>query len=128
MYSKYVGIPFVPGGRDFAGVDCWGLIMLFYKDLGISIPDINATCETDRNMLQGTYEEALLFGQVVDRNVCPSIVTFKLLDPVYVNHVRIFIGGNKFIHARRKIGVSVDLLDKPLWRKKIEGYYIPKEG
>lgn len=38
--NRYVGIPFRDHGRDRAGVDCWGLAWLIYRDeLGITLPD-----------------------------------------------------------------------------------------
>ena len=38
-YESYVGLPWKLGGRDHAGLDCWGLIRLAYKEqLGCELP------------------------------------------------------------------------------------------
>ncbi|NLW48193.1 MAG: C40 family peptidase [Firmicutes bacterium] len=37
--SRYIGITYKLNGRDFSGTDCLGLVWLYLRDQGISIPD-----------------------------------------------------------------------------------------
>ena len=38
--DKLIGVPYVKGGSDYKGVDCYGLIKLYYNDmLNIQLPD-----------------------------------------------------------------------------------------
>jgi len=38
--DRFLAIPFRSGGRSYAGVDCWGLVWLYHRDvLGIAIDD-----------------------------------------------------------------------------------------
>lgn len=37
---KYIGIPYSPRGRTMDSADCWGICLLFYKEMtGNSLPD-----------------------------------------------------------------------------------------
>ena len=39
MYEDLIGVPFVDGGRDTNGMDCWGLVRECFKRQGIVVKD-----------------------------------------------------------------------------------------
>lgn len=55
--EKYMSIPFLSGGRDERGVDCWGLIYLIYlKELGVQLPTYGAISATELLAIQRQVE------------------------------------------------------------------------
>ena len=40
VYAPYMRLPWAPDGRTRSGVDCWGLIVLVYRELyGLELPE-----------------------------------------------------------------------------------------
>lgn len=57
--TRYIGIPYKPGGRDRDGLDCWGLVRLVYQEeFGILLPSVQGDMsrETLRGCKQGWVE------------------------------------------------------------------------
>jgi hypothetical protein len=122
-YNKYIGLPYATNGRDESGIDCWGLVRLFYKqEYNIELPSY--TEEYD-----GAYDTRILgmmdlyknnWSQVQQPEV-GSVIVFNILGEPF--HVGVYIGDDKFIHARDGMDSVVESVNSPRWSKRIEGYY-----
>ena len=84
--ESMLGVPYVFGGASRNGIDCSGLVMYCYAQVGISLPHgANAICNS--------------YGQSVSRS------DIQLGDVVcydygsYCGHVAIYVGGGQVIHA-----------------------------
>lgn len=44
--EKYLFVPYVPGGRDPHGFDCWGLTLLVRRELGL--PELEGPTDANR--------------------------------------------------------------------------------
>jgi len=99
-YAKnFVGTPYVWGGNDLrSGVDCSGLVTQVYKKFGISLP-------------RTTYD-MIGQGKAVGMNALQvgDLIFFDTSSRSGPDHVGIYIGNGKFIHAPRP-GKGVEISD-----------------
>ncbi|WP_260957457.1 C40 family peptidase [Pseudomonas citri] len=100
-----LGTPYRWGGSSPSkGFDCSGLVKYAFNDATFDLP------RTSNAMASG-------HGEKVDRNdLKPGDLIFFKLKSRRVNHVAIYLGNDRFIHApRRGKSVSIDTLNKPYW-------------
>lgn len=91
--KKMLGTPYVFASSTTRGVDCSGLAYYLYRNFeGVTLP------RTSRDMAN--------FGTPVSReNVSPGdLLFFHTRGSSRINHVGIYIGNGKFIHASRSAG------------------------
>ena len=127
-FGKYINIPYRNKGRDFNGVDCFGLIWLIYKsELEIDLPDF-----TELNYHKNWYEEKEEFildnfrkyegikWKKVDKpyKLFDALIFYNRCEGVIANHIGLFIGGNKFLHVNEKNSSQVDRLNR-YWGKRL---------
>ncbi|MHC6227872.1 C40 family peptidase [Pseudomonas sp. X10] len=115
-----LGTPYRWGGSSPSkGFDCSGLVKYAFND----IEDINLP-RTSSAMAQG-------HGVKVSRkDLKPGDLIFFNIKSRRVNHVAIYLGNDRFIHApRRGKRVSIDSLSKPYWQKHyvVAKRVLPKE-
>lgn len=120
--ADLIGIEFKNGGRDKSGMDCWGLTLEVFKRHGIELPDYKISCNAPQLINGQINNERNNWERCVGELPVPALVVFN--DHGICNHVGVYIGGNKFIHARVNIGVAIESIDSPFWKRRIEGVYI----
>ncbi|WP_420234284.1 C40 family peptidase [Pseudomonas sp. ABY48] len=114
-----LGTPYRWGGSSPSkGFDCSGLVKYAFNDATFDLP------RTSNAMAAG-------HGEKVERkDLKPGDLIFFKLKSRRVNHVAIYLGNDRFIHApRRGKSVSIDTLNKPYWNSHyvIAKRVLPKE-
>lgn len=126
IYDKYIGLPYLANGRTEAGVDCWGLVRLFYRDeLNIDLPSYTDNYEGPNDpsiiSLMDEYKDVNWKKQTIPE--VGDVCVFNIYgEPC---HVGIYVGEGKFMHSRENRDVVIESLDNPKWSKRIEGTYKP---
>jgi cell wall-associated NlpC family hydrolase len=119
--KKYIGCKYVPHGRNLKeGLDCYGLAICIYRDMGITLPDPaypDTEIETNKRIMESL--ESTIPNVRLDKPEPGCIVEFAVFGEP--SHIGIYIGNNDFIHASRTAGVVVDKLFR--WQKRIKGCY-----
>lgn len=102
--AKYVGLPFVDFGRDFTGVDCWGLVRLvLMEEAHIDVPTYGEISAHDLIKVTQTIssESSIDPWRPVQRN---ELQAFDLaLMRGRPMHVGIMADAKHLLHVEEKI-------------------------
>lgn len=126
--NKALCCKYVDGGRDYDGIDCYGIPFLAYRDvLGIDLPAFYGEYEDGGKSVESraTINDLILANknewELVDKYEPMDVVLFTLGgNPI---HVGIMIDSKRFLHCERKIGVVVEKISSFMWWKRLEGVY-----
>lgn len=121
--NKYIGLPFKANGRDSTGLDCWGLVRLFYKqehnvELPSFITDYDISDDERIKDLFNQYKEGWLKLETPEPGCA---ILFNILGET--THIGIYIGDNKFLHVREGMDSVIESLDNQKWNRRVEGFY-----
>lgn len=122
-YDKYIGLPYRDNGRTEAGVDCWGLARLFYKqELGIELPSYSEEYfgGSDPQITQAVE----LYRDNWEESNAPTIGDLCLFNILgEPTHVGVYVGENKFLHCRQNLDAVIESLDNVKWKNRFQGFY-----
>ena len=124
IVRKYLNVRYNLRGRDIKdGLDCYGLIIAVYKDLGFTLLDIEEEYNEDwawqgRNHFIENYHNQWV---KVEWPRFLDVVLFKNSKGI-ANHGGIVLRADKFLHCS-KVNVTVGRLSDDQWQRRIEGFY-----
>lgn len=121
--EKYIGLKYKEKGRDFDGLDCWGLARLFYKnEFKIDLPSFSSEyTQTDVQRIEELIAQYKEGWESIEQPEEGSIVLFRVLGSE--SHVGIVINKEQFLHVRENQDSAIENLSSPFWKKRIVGYF-----
>lgn len=109
LAERQLGAPYRWGGATPAGFDCSGLVRWVHGEAGITVPRTAA----------GQQIEA---RPVAARELLPGDLVFFRIDGRGVDHVGVYAGDGRFVHAPRSgRAVGYDRLDESWWAARYAG-------
>lgn len=126
--DKFIGISFKDCGRDYDGVDCWGLCKLFYRDfLGIDIPDYGIDPNDIARVSDKMKSEILGKNWVVLNEPEPFCIAVMKLKSKVINHAGILVDNNRLLQAYSKTGSCLVNIKTGIWKRSIAYYVKPSK-
>jgi cell wall-associated NlpC family hydrolase len=122
--SKYIRIPYLDKGRSFEGCDCFGLVILIYRnEFNRELADV----------MYATAEDRETIAKLIDVNA-PTIDAQPVREPEEgdlvlmrnagaASHIGIYLEGGLCLHTSRKYGTCCERIDGPRLKWRIAGYY-----
>ncbi len=105
IYNQWQGVPYRLGGTSKNGIDCSAFVQIAYRDAW-QLPLPRTTKMQSKVGDNVNYEDAK-YG---------DLVFFKTSRTT--NHVGVYLGNSRFMHASTSKGVIISRLDNPYWASK----------
>lgn len=122
---KVIGAPFLVRGRDYTGVDCYGLVYLAYRDVyGLELPlrtdyeSIRPSASLQAYVIEGRDRA----WRPVDKPLPGDVVLLRCgAVPV---HCALALGqGDWMLHTENGSEAVLEKYTDPLWANRVEGFW-----
>lgn len=127
--GQYVGLPYCAGGETRAGVDCWGLLALVWREqfgrelppyrgplwhIGADANSIADAAQAHASAFVGINPEAEQIGD--------GLLLRIGAGPL---HIGMVVGSRCMLHAQESTLSCVERYDSVHWRRRWLGFYRP---
>lgn len=106
--KPWIGTPYRYGGSSKSGVDCSGFVMQIYKEVrGMYLPHkASKMYDMGKSVSRSDLREGdlVFFGSFWE-----------------IDHVGIYLSGDRFVHASSSKGVMISPMDNVYWEKRYQG-------
>lgn len=124
--EQFIGVPYVPHGREYTGADCWGILFLYYRDvLCTPVPAYSAEMEAREfhrvdigPLIDDERERHWKAVDVPQPGDCILMRAGR-----HDSHVGIFLGQGRMLHSEGPHPSVIDRIGDMRWRNRISGYY-----
>jgi cell wall-associated NlpC family hydrolase len=108
--KQWIHTPYKYGGMSRSGVDCSGFSSIVMREVyNIKIPRTAEAQYNNGNKIRDSWRSP------------GDLVFFKNFRGSGIDHVGIYLGDNRFVHASESNGVVVSDLDENYYRKRYVG-------
>ena len=120
--SNYIGIPYKDKGKDFEGLDCFGMVQLYYKlEKNVILPEYLYSSSMNDNSVALAISVNKKTWESVSIPDKDDIIVFNIKGlPL---HTGIYLGDGDFLHSFGGTDTCIESLDSLRWNKRIEGFY-----
>lgn len=120
--AEFVGLPWAEKGRDRAGVDCWGLVVIAFASRGIALPSYAAdyVCVAEREQNAKLFDREFRSPWIdvaVGTEREWDVVLFRRMG--VPAHVGIVVGEGRMLHISTDEESMVEAYAAGRWRQKL---------
>lgn len=126
-WGAYIGIPFLDGGRDLDGLDCWGLVAQVYADqLEVRLPLHEGVGAANHRSVAQAMQAGCATGpwhRVESPRDFDVMVARRDHHSRYPGHVGVMVGSSRVLHVLQGRDVHLERLDAPGRQSLVLGFY-----
>jgi cell wall-associated NlpC family hydrolase len=113
-----IGIPYRDKGTSPEGVDCWGLVVLYHRLVGRTVPRYDETYSSADNVGNAITNGWVEWEQIPLGSEEPGdVLAFRKAAGGQVVHCGVVLGRGQFLHCLEGRNSCVERYDIGMWKK-----------